>query len=92
MKQRSSLPPAHARLPDPSNVDMSDGTAVRGFLTSLTSALIGHLNQRPPAGTAQDSRIFKAPDGKNWMVSVAVDGTLVSEPVGSVQDSPVPPT
>ena len=91
MKSRASLPVGVPRLPDPSGVDVTDANAMRGFLASLTSALVTHLAQRPAIGTAQDSRIFRSPDGKHWAVSVADDGTVTADPLGSTQVLPVPP-
>jgi hypothetical protein len=91
MKPRLRLPGGLPRLPDPTGVDTTNPEAVRSFLVSLTSTISTQLQRRPPMGTSQASRMFTAPDGKVWAVSVAEDGTVVSEPLGSTQDKELPP-
>lgn len=91
MKPRPTLPGGVPRLPDPTGVDFTDAEATRSFLVSLTSTIATQLQRRPPLGTSQDARMFTAPDGKIWKVSVDEEGNFVSEPMGSTQPKAMPP-
>ncbi|MET1020145.1 MAG: hypothetical protein ABWX62_09190 [Microterricola sp.] len=91
MKPRRALSVGIPRLPDPTGVDTSNPEAIRSFLVSLTSTVATQLQRRPPLGTSQDKRMFTAPDGKVWAVSVDETGAVISEPVGSTQPKAMPP-
>jgi hypothetical protein len=91
MKSQRALPPQTPRLPDPEGVDLTDADQLRKYLATFASAIASHLQQRPMAGTSQPSRMFTAPDGKVWAVSVDETGNFVSEPIGSTNQKVVPP-
>jgi hypothetical protein len=84
------LPPAGPRLPDPQGVDLSDPSALREYLTMLTSAISKHLGQRPPPTQATQGALVQSPNGSTFRIKVADDGTLTAQPFGSAQDQPVP--
>jgi len=90
MKPRATLPPPVPTMPSPAGLDLTNPESLRGYLTSLALAVQGHLADRPPKATAQESRLFVSPDGKTWAVSIADDGTFVANPVGSTQGLPLP--
>lgn len=85
------LPPALPQLPDPSSIDAAKPEEIVSFLSSLTATLSRHLQQRPTPYQIQDQVLLNGADGLSYRVRVDGTGALVAEPLGSVNDAPVPP-
>lgn len=85
------VPVPPPRMPNAADVDVTNPEEMRDFLLRLTSSVQRHLAARPANSTAIEGRLFKAPDGKVYTLSVNSAGAVAVTPFGSAQTKPVPP-
>lgn len=85
------MPPSIPRLPQPTEVDVTDPEALKNYLTILTAALSKHIAQRAPTNAALPERLLLSPNGRTFGLRVTDAGVVEVVPFGSAEDATVPP-
>jgi len=77
MAIQKTVPPPQPRLPDPTTVDFTDPAKTREFMAQMVSSVAKELNARGADTTPKGERLFTAPDGSIYRMSVDNAGAPV---------------